>query len=731
MAATETILARAEPWLRANIRDGLRAVLPLPILALAWWFASMPLGAAATAGLVVYALFNLALLVALHRTRARVQPQRALPLLLASVCSDAILAGWLLSNAGPLTLGIFPIYTVLGIKALRYRRQFLWATLVPALLGPLYLSALYLDSRRPAGLTAEQSLAYWGLVGGSCLFVALLLLLSEHRLREARRLAATVEQVRNERNERVGELESVNNDLRVRIRRQQALEESLRAITGSLSLDEVLGQILDSMLQMLGPSRVGAASLTLVSNGRFDHRTISPDGTASEGWPELLARRVVESRAPVVVNDALLERDWRDLQRCGVLSAISVPLIDPDNAVRGALTVISAQRHAFTPSETRHLTSFSIQAAVAIHNAELHSELAHQQAMLEAVLRDIGDGLVVLDEQATLVLANPVARKAIQQSIAIGDSLLDKLDAIARDLRAGAAQGGAALLTRELRLGEEQDERHFQVYASLVHFDGQAGSHVAAVLHDITGQKLQERQRVEFISMVSHELRNPLNTLNGFLKVVLQGKAGELNELQREFLGLADGQAEALKGRITELLEFNRLESGRLRLLPQWANLTDLIIVTCARFQIQAEQSGLQLISDLPPNLPDLLIDSERISQVLTNLIENAMKATPAGGSIAVSAELLEDEVRVHVADTGVGIPADQQQKIFGRFYQLGDKSSKHGVHLGLGLSICQQIVEGHQGRIWVESTEGRGSRFTFALPLTPREQLVGAPATT
>lgn len=723
MAVTETLIARAEPWLRANIRDGLRTILPLPVLALAWWFTSMPLGLLDTIGLMVYALVNLALLILLRRTPRRRQPRRTLALLIISSLSDALLAAGLLALAGPLTLGIFPIYTVLAIKALRFRSQFLWAVLVPALIGPLYLSALYLSARAQP-LNPHQSLAYWGLVVGSCFFVGLLLLLSEYRLREARRFAKAVEQARAERNERVNELESVNNDLRVRIRRQQSLEESLRAITGLLSLDDVLRQILDSMVQMLGASRVSAATLTLVNGERFDHRTIAVDPNLPTDWADPLTRYVIQSRTSIVVGDALLEREWHELQRSGVLSALSVPLIDADNIVRGTLTVVSNQRQAFTPSEARHLTSFSIQAAVAIHNAELHSQLAGQQAMLEAVLRDIGDGLVVLNEQGAMVLANPMARQAIQHSIAVESSLLDRLDQIAGAIRAD----GAAPITQEIKVGEDDHERHYLVYASLVRIGEQEPSHVAAVLHDITNQKLQERQRIEFISMVSHELRNPLNTLNGFLKVVLQGKAGELNELQREFLGLADGQAEALKGRITELLEFNRLESGRLKLFPQWSNLTDLILMTCARLQIQAEQFGLALTSDLPDHIPDLLIDGERIGQVITNLIENAMKATPAGGSISVSAELREHEVLVHVLDTGVGIPREQQQKIFNRFYRLENKSSKHGVHLGLGLSICQQIVEDHKGRIWVESEEGKGSQFTFSLPVVPREHLVGAP---
>jgi signal transduction histidine kinase len=321
-----------------------------------------------------------------------------------------------------------------------------------------------------------------------------------------------------------------------------------------------------------------------------------------------------------------------------------------------------------------------------------------------------------------MVLANPTAYQALQYGDANGGALRETLDRLNREMR----EQDNAVRTYELKVGEEEQERHYLIYASHVRVDDEDESLVAFALHDITEQKHEEQQRVEFISMVSHELRNPLNTLNGFLKVVLQGRAGELNELQKEFLGLADEQANALKGRITELLEFNRLEAGRLRLLPQWSSLIDLVLTTSARFQVSAEQFGLTVKAEVPDHIPELLMDGERIGQVITNLVEIAMKATPAGGTITISVEVREGEVRVHVADTGVGIPADQQQKIFSRFYRLENKGSKHGAHLGLGLSICQQIVEGHNGRIWVESEAGKGSRFSFTLPLVHREQMIG-----
>lgn len=724
MAATDTLLERAEPWLRANIRDGLRAVLPLPVLALAWWFARMHIGSVTTLGLVIYALVNLGLLVAVNRAIAAGHPRRTLLLILATTLTDALLAAYLLVYAGPLTLGIFPIYVVLVLKALRFHRQALWTLIVPAMLGPLYLSVLYVRVRSTPFIT-EHLLAYWGLVGGSAVFIALLIVLAEYRLWMARRLSRRLEAARSEHAERVAELESVNNDLRVRIRRQQSLEESLRAITGSLSLDDVLQQILDSLMQMLGPNRVSAAALTRFDGDGCTHRTLGGEGQFGQHWPELLARRVVETRAPLIIDDATQDHEWDALQQTGVMAALSVPLIDADNHARGALTVVGTQPHVFTATEARHLTSFGIQASVAIHNAALHTELARQRLVLEAVLRDIGDGLIVINDQGAMVLGNPAAYQALQHSDANGGALRETLDRLNHAVRQQVQS-----LIQEVKVGEDEQERHYLIYGSLVRVAEEDGSLVAFAMHDITGQKLQERQRVEFISMVSHELRNPLNTLNGFLKVVLQEKAGALNDLQREFLALADDQANALKGRITELLEFNRLESGRLRLQPHWSNLTDLILTTSARFQVQAEQFGLHLQARVPDQIPELLIDSARIDQVITNLVENAMKATPAGGSIEIIGEIQGNEVRVHVADTGVGIPRDQQEKIFNRFYRLEHSNSKHGAHLGLGLSICQQIVEGHGGRIWVESEEGKGSRFTFTLPLVQREQIISEAVT-
>jgi two-component system, NtrC family, sensor histidine kinase KinB len=728
MAASETFIARAEPWLRTNARELIRALLPLPVLAMAWWVVSMQLPPNTMVGLVTYAIVTLMLVAAISYTYPRKRKMLHNGLMIASVVSDGVMALWLLSVAGPLTISVYPFYIIMALKALRYRRRFLWCLFVPTMLGPSYLATVYLDRQSTVAVTslaASPPLTYWGLLGGTAVFVLMALALGERRLRDTLRLNAKINQQEVEYQERVSELEGTTNDLRVRIRRQQSLEESLRAITNSLSLDDVLSQILDSMMQMLDTSRVTAAALSLVQGESFTHRTLALDTTLPNTWAEPLAKQALARQTPVVINDALQEREWREMYQMGAVAALSVPLIDIDGVMRGALTVISRQRHAFTATDTRHLTSFSIQASVAIHNAELHAQLAHQRGMLEAVLRDINDGLVVLNGAGSIVLANPVAYEALHHSDSSAGGLREHITHLMRDVRSNSE----GLLSRELQVGpnEEEPERFYQAFASLVSLPEQDSSHVAIVLHDITRNKATERARVEFISMVSHELRNPLNTLNGFLKVVLQGKAGALNELQQEFLGLANDQGELLKGRITELLEFNRLDAGKLKLAPQWTSLTDVLLMTYARFQVHADQAGLNMTIDMPSHIPELLIDGERINQVLTNLIENAMKATPAGGSIAIGAELCDTEVKVFVRDTGVGIAPEDQEKIFGRFYRVERKrTSQHGVHLGLGLSISQQIVEGHHGRIWVESALGEGTTFFFTLPLVAREQMIG-----
>jgi signal transduction histidine kinase len=630
---------------------------------------------------------------------------------------DTLLAVLLVNQAAILGDAIYPLYVLIGLRVLSTYQHTPTATIIPFLLGPAYIFTRHLTLHRTP-LSAPSTMAEWALLLGSLAFGAIAIWSSAARQHENEILRQELRNERMLREARVGELERTTDDIRSRMRELHALEEGLRVITSTLSLDEVLNQIVDSTVQMLGPTRVQGMALSLSSGDTFEHRCFMSSDDDACLWAEPLARRVLRQSTPLIIGDGRLDPDLAEAMAGGLTAALCVPLFIGDGAARGALTVVSDTPSTFSSSDARHLTALAIQAGIAIHNAEMHSRLRRQQRLLGAVVRDINDGLVVVDAHGEIVLTNPIGRALLESYTAVM-SVKDELLALGVSMRAEQTP----MLTYELRITNQdlETETVYQALASQVRQDDDQEPLVALVLHDITAQKVEERTRTEFISMVSHELRNPLNSLNGFIKVVLQGRAGALTPLQHEFLEIADGQIEQLKGRIAELLEFNRLEAGRLALDPQWNDLPLLASATITRLQLQAEQAGLTLLNAVADDLPESYFDSERIGQVLTNLVENAIKATPPGGSITVRSEVHDSEIWLRVCDTGVGIPASELGKVFQRFYRVHNRTSSQGNHLGLGLAICQQIIEGHKGRIWVESEEGRGSCFSFALPLIER----------
>lgn len=722
MIAGDVFLARARPWWLDHGRELARALAPLLGLGFAWWLSSSPLPQVAWLGVIGYGLAHLSLmgLDATPRVRALPVAHAAIGWLFMLV--DALFALLLLTQAAALGNAIYPLYILIGLRVMTVYQRRPAATITPFVLGPTYLFAHHLNLHT-LPLSGLDQTTQWALLIGSLGFgvVAIWSSAAQQRENQALRLALRVERL--DREARVGELERTANDLRARMRELHALEEGLRVITSTLSLDEVLNQIVDSTVQMLNPARVHGMTLSLLAEGEFEHHSFMPGDATGYPWMEPLARRVMQQQVPIIIGDAALDADLSRATPQGLRSALCVPLFVGEGPAPGALTVVSDKPSAFSSSDARHLTAFAIQAGIAIHNAELHSRLHRQQQLLEAVVRDINDGLVVVDSRSGIVLTNPIGRELLA-SPTPAMSVQDQLLALVASMRAE----NTPTLMCELRLAAEGDEieNTYQAFASQVRQEGDDEPLIAIVLHDVTAQKVEERSRTEFISMVSHELRNPLNSLNGFIKVVLQGRAGALTPLQHEFLEIADGQIEQLKGRISELLEFNRLEAGRLALDPEWNDLPLLVVGTVARLGLQAEQVGLALINEVDSSLPECRFDSERIGQVLTNLIENAMKATPPGGTITLRSELHETEIWIRVSDTGVGIPAEEQSKVFQRFYRAHNRTSSQGNHLGLGLAICQQIIEGHNGRIWVESEEGRGSCFSFALPVTPCDIAVG-----
>lgn len=718
MIANSTFVTRARPWLWEHQQDVLRSATIPFALAGAWWFAATPLPAALWAGLIMYAALHLALIGRAKRQRKRPWPAGTG----LSLVADAALAVFVMQLQPVLAENaVYPLFLLLGLRALAVYRRLAVATIVPFLFGPAYLFT-WLAHSTPAVPSTDRH-AQWLLLFASLAFGAVAIWNSATQQRHNQLLRHSLQEAQRAGELRIAQFERTSNDLRARMREQYALEEGLRVITSTLSLDDVLNQIIDSAIQMLGAERVHGIVLSLSVNGEFQHRSSLLNDAANGTWAELFAQRAMQQQVPLIIADVHRDITLQSSMPDDVRAALSVPLFSTGGTPRGALTVVSTERAAFSSGDVRHMTTFAMQAGIAIGNAEMHSQIRQQQDLLESVMHDMSDGLVVVNEDQQIILANPLGRMLLESqtpAMPVREQLLA--------MAASMHDAGKSLLTAEIRLGAEEDEGPVEVYRALAsqvrRTDGDE-TLTAIVLHDITAQKEEEKARTEFISMVAHELRNPLNSLNGFVKIILQGRAGALNDMQKEFLEIADNQIELLKGRISELLEFNRLDAGRLALNPQVGDLPMLVTGTVTRLRLQAEQVGLELVNAVDHDLPECVFDIERIGQVLTNLIENAFKATPPGGTVSVQSSLHEEEVWIRVCDTGVGIPAEDQSKIFNAFYRAHDRTSSRGNHLGLGLAICQQIIEGHKGRIWVESELGKGTCFTFALPLQPMERAV------
>jgi signal transduction histidine kinase len=235
----------------------------------------------------------------------------------------------------------------------------------------------------------------------------------------------------------------------------------------------------------------------------------------------------------------------------------------------------------------------------------------------------------------------------------------------------------------------------------------------------------------EFVSVASHELRTPLAAIKNSVQLMLSGKTGEINDNQSKFLSMAERNINRLTNILNDLLNLSRIESGKIELKFGNLELKGIIELTASSLRPQADVKSIQIEVDISEPLPSVYGDPEKIEQILTNLIGNAIKFTLEGGKITISAKYLSkekeggygDKVAVSVKDTGIGIPPEHLDAIFEKFHQVEGSLHRSVSGTGLGLAITKGLVEAHQGKIWVESEVQKGSTFTFTLPLAEGER--------
>lgn len=344
---------------------------------------------------------------------------------------------------------------------------------------------------------------------------------------------------------------------------------------------------------------------------------------------------------------------------------------------------------------------------------DLHAE----STRLSAVLDQMTDGVLIADAQGQVQLVNRAAGRIfdIRPDEMLGRSLAQ----ILRHYRLVELwkQSQETGQTQEIELELAPNKIYLQGIAIPL---GQAlqGS-TLLLFQDLTRLRRLETVRRDFVSNISHELRTPLASMKALAETLKEGALKDPPAAAR-FLDLMESEVDALSQIVSELLELSRIESGQVLLHFRSTAPVEMMNAALNRLRIQAERAGLSIHFEPPGDLPPVLADSPRIEQVLVNLLHNAIKFTPPGGSLFLSAYLEgsgpESKIVFEVRDTGVGIPEDDLPRIFERFYKADRARSGGGT--GLGLAIARHLVESHGGRIWAESRQGQGSSFFFSLPV-------------
>jgi NtrC-family two-component system sensor histidine kinase KinB len=227
-----------------------------------------------------------------------------------------------------------------------------------------------------------------------------------------------------------------------------------------------------------------------------------------------------------------------------------------------------------------------------------------------------------------------------------------------------------------------------------------------------------ETMKSEFIATVSHELRTPITSLGMEVDILHKEVLGSVNEAQKKVLISAKDDVERLRKLVKDLLDLSRLESGRYTLKKEWVQIERLVGESVRSMQLQFNEKNIAIDVKIPPALPAVMVDPHQYTWVITNLLSNALRHTTPGGSVVFTAERGESELLISIADTGEGIPKEYQDTIFEKFVQVKGVSQTTPGSVGLGLAIAREVVEEHGGKIWVQSTVGVGSTFSFTIPL-------------
>ncbi len=508
-----------------------------------------------------------------------------------------------------------------------------------------------------------------------------------------------------------------------RVRQRDYLLEISRLITQELDIDKLLARILRVSIEMLA-GQAGLIALKESGGWRV---------AAAQGIPPAFLRYL----EPLLAEEKVAELNLVELNRMlkdltytasmGLLNGVGIPLAAHGQVI-GVIFIFRNYPDLFSTNDKLLLQSFADQAAIAVFNAQLYSQVSYEKSRLDALLDSAADGILILNTDRTIERCNIAFEKLFGRP---RDEIRGRTHADiiqwaykpAEQTLEEAIQNGWPLTPNAYLYVEGDLERPEPptlpvgiTYAPLLS-DSRSLLNIIATVRDISKFRNAEEIKNTFVSVVSHELKTPVALIKGYVSTLRREDAKWDKNVVRDSLTVIEEEADHLGAMIEDLLDATRLQAGGLTTSLADVFLPSLVERLADRFRTQSKNH--KIVVDFPDNFPVIMADEKRISQVVSNLLSNAIKYAP-DGEIRVEGQVRPEQVIVCVSDRGPGIDPADIPFVFDRFFR-SDKAVRNTKGAGLGLYLAKSIVEAHGGRIWVDPQPDSGARICFSLPRASR----------
>jgi PAS domain S-box-containing protein len=501
-------------------------------------------------------------------------------------------------------------------------------------------------------------------------------------------------------------------------RRSRAIAQQL-AKTGTLLAGELDPEVILEEIVQQAPGLVGAdaAAVSLLEGDGLVVSAVHGEGTdAALGFRTStfadVAGEILRSREPQAVGEVEAVLAGSDpILDAGHRAFLGAPLVGPEGAVHGVLIVYGRAPRLWREEEVEAIAALAGNASSVLSNAELYQRVVLERERSLAILGNVADGIVAVDRDGNVVLWNAAAEEitGVRASEALGRPPAEVLQR-SLDPDETSAEGRGLI-----QIARGNEEIWLSVSEAVMRDPAGAVAGRIYAFRDVSADRLVEQLKSGFVTTVSHELRAPLTSIYGFAETLLRQDIAFGEEERRTFLTYIASEAERLTGIVDALLSVARLEAGDLQVQLAQTDLRDVVTDVVASAQREVV-NGRRFVIDVPEEPLDATADRDKVRQILANLVDNAVKFSPEGGTVTVAARRTSDAVQVRVLDEGAGVPSGEQERIFRKFYRA-DVAGPTAGGTGLGLFIARGLATAMGGRLWMDSESGQGASFVFELP--------------